>query len=260
MNDLVITNEAKVPVTTSLKVAECFGKEHKNVLRDITVITNTLESQGISQLNFEPSDYVSDRGQTYPMFQMTRKGFMLLVMGFTGSQAMQYKSDFIDAFDAMEKKLMEPAVTTSPADLTRLEILQMAMESEQKAIEFQQKIAEDKPKVDAFDHFMVAEGVQSLTADLKSLGLKPNVTLEWMRSQGYLYKQSNGNIPYANHIDRGLFVVKCITSQNNSGNRFSQSFLTTKGIERFSRLKREGAIPEYCFNDLTKAEPIQNDF
>lgn len=49
-----------------------------------------------SLLNFEERDYTNDRGQTYPMYEMTKDGFSFLVMGYTGSKAANFKVDFIN--------------------------------------------------------------------------------------------------------------------------------------------------------------------
>ncbi|TGT65328.1 hypothetical protein EN802_31980 [bacterium M00.F.Ca.ET.159.01.1.1] len=70
----------------SLAVAERFGKQHKNVLRDIEGIECSEE---FYRLNFEPVEYEDSRGRLQPKFRMTRDGFSLLVMGFNGRRAMQ---------------------------------------------------------------------------------------------------------------------------------------------------------------------------
>lgn len=91
-----------VPATTSLNVAEVFGKRHKNVLRAI----ESMEcSEEFRRLNFEPSTYTNEQGKEQPMYVMTRDGFTILVMGFTGRPAMQYKEAYIKAFNRMEKEL-----------------------------------------------------------------------------------------------------------------------------------------------------------
>jgi anti-repressor protein len=76
--------------TTSRDVAEEFEKEHKVVLK---AIENLECSQDFSRHNFVPSDYINSRGQTYPMFELTRDGFMFLVMGFTGAKAAKVVRD-----------------------------------------------------------------------------------------------------------------------------------------------------------------------
>jgi Rha family phage regulatory protein len=94
---LVIDYQHK-PATTSLLVAERFGKDHKNVLRDIE---NLECSTNFWRLNFELSNYES-RGKSYPMYIMTRDGFTFLVMGFTGLSAANFKEEYIEQFNKME--------------------------------------------------------------------------------------------------------------------------------------------------------------
>lgn len=90
------------PVTTSLNVAEVFGKEHYNVMRDIKSLDVPQE---FNALNFEGITYRDARGRIQSAYNMTRDGFTILVMGFTGKKAMQFKLAYIDAFNAMEAKL-----------------------------------------------------------------------------------------------------------------------------------------------------------
>lgn len=99
-----VTVKADHPVTTSLRVAEIFGKLHKNVLRDIREIIPQV-TEVFGRLNFEPVEYVDDKGESRPMFELTRDGFTLLAMGFTGAEAMAFKQAYIERFNAMEAQL-----------------------------------------------------------------------------------------------------------------------------------------------------------
>jgi Rha family phage regulatory protein len=89
-------------VVTSLDVAETFGKEHKNVLRDIEALGCSEE---FNRLNFEPINYLDARGREQRAYTMTRDGFTLLAMGYTGELAMRFKEAYIKQFNAMEKAL-----------------------------------------------------------------------------------------------------------------------------------------------------------
>ena len=99
--------------TTSLKVAEHFGKQHKDVLRRIEKLIAELRSGSpflanqteFSRRNFAPSDYQNERGKTYYMYMLSHDGFALLAMGFTGKQALEWKVKFLAAFRAMEREL-----------------------------------------------------------------------------------------------------------------------------------------------------------
>ena len=92
----------EVLTTTSKKVAEVFGKEHKRVLQDIRELDCSSE---FSRHNFVPSDYVDERGKTQPCVIMTRDGFVFLVMGYTGEKASRFKEEYINAFNDMEAEL-----------------------------------------------------------------------------------------------------------------------------------------------------------
>lgn len=86
----------------SLYVARAFEKEHKNVLRDI----KSLEcSDEFRLLNFEQSKYVNAQGHQMPCYQMTRDGFVFLVMGYTGKKAAQFKEFYIRRFNEMEAQI-----------------------------------------------------------------------------------------------------------------------------------------------------------
>lgn len=92
------------PVTSSLLVAEKFGKEHKNILKEISSILSSSNKDKASQ-HFFKSKYVDTMNRQKPMYYMDRDGFCFLVMGFTGEKADKWKWDFIDAFNAMEAEL-----------------------------------------------------------------------------------------------------------------------------------------------------------
>lgn len=103
MNDLVILKNDEA-VCSSLDVAERFGKRHNNVLR---VIGGLLKNEQTHKM-FKKSRYVEENnGQSYPMYLMNRDGFSLLVMGFTGQKALEWKIKYINAFNAIEKLLRE---------------------------------------------------------------------------------------------------------------------------------------------------------
>lgn len=121
MNDLIplVTERDGVPVTTSRAVAEQFGKAHKNVLRDIETtveqLSETEEGRAFTERNFAPSVYRDSTGRELPAYLLTRDGFTLLAMGFTGAKAMAFKVAYINAFDRMEALLRGQAGLSSGA-------------------------------------------------------------------------------------------------------------------------------------------------
>jgi len=99
MKDLVIMHDQQL-VTTSLKVAEIFEKEHRVVMKSIRNLT--AQNYAVKKMFVEDS-YLNSRNQQQPMYYMNRDGFTLLAMGFTGSKAMEFKLKYIEAFNKMEK-------------------------------------------------------------------------------------------------------------------------------------------------------------
>lgn len=95
------------PVTTSLKIAELFGKEHKHVIRDIREKILPNVSDDFNQSNFGLVDYRDGKGQYRPMYYLTRDGFTMVAMGYTGPKAMQFKEAYINEFNKMEAMLQK---------------------------------------------------------------------------------------------------------------------------------------------------------
>lgn len=95
------------PCVTSLDVAETFGKEHRNVMRDINKLNCSPE---FNALNFERIKYVDSRGRNQDAYVMTRDGFTLLVMGYNGKLAMKFKEAYIKQFNAMESVLRKKLI------------------------------------------------------------------------------------------------------------------------------------------------------
>lgn len=92
-------------LTTSREIADYFGKPHANVLRDIRntleQLDQTPEGREFSQINFDLAEYRDEQGKPRPAYVLTRDGFTLLAMGFTGARAMQFKVAYINAFNRM---------------------------------------------------------------------------------------------------------------------------------------------------------------
>lgn len=105
--DELIEVENGQPVTTSLKVAEIFGKQHYHVLRDIQdkLLPNVSDTFGLS--NFGLSSYVNEQNKHQPMYYITRDGFTMLAMGYTGPKAMQFKEMYINEFNKMAAMLQK---------------------------------------------------------------------------------------------------------------------------------------------------------
>ena len=101
MNLVVIRDNRAT--TSSLTVAEYFEKRHDDVLKSIRSLLSDLPQDGLR--NFAESSYQNEQNKTQPMFEMSRDGFSLLAMGFTGKKALEWKVKFLKAFNQMEGSL-----------------------------------------------------------------------------------------------------------------------------------------------------------
>ena len=107
MHELVTVRDG-TPTTTSRIIAETFSKRHDNVVRDIQKIIRDIDVD-FGLLNFEDTSYIDSWNREQTEYILTKDGFILLVMGYTGSKAMQYKIAYINAFNKMEAALKLPA-------------------------------------------------------------------------------------------------------------------------------------------------------
>lgn len=101
MNELVKIKNNQV-VVSSRQVAEKFGKLHKDVLENIREI---IKAENSALTFYQENTYKAGTGKNYPEYLMNRDGFSLLVMGFTGKDALHWKMKYIAAFNEMEAKL-----------------------------------------------------------------------------------------------------------------------------------------------------------
>ncbi|EFK4280040.1 Rha family transcriptional regulator [Escherichia coli] len=91
-------------VTTSRIIAKYFGKRHGDVLRKIEQVKADC-SREFSQRNFASADYIDEQGKVRPMYSLTKDGWIMVVMGFTGKAAAAIKESYIAAFNWMAEQL-----------------------------------------------------------------------------------------------------------------------------------------------------------
>ena len=233
--ELVTLNDNDVPTTTSLKVAEAFGKRHDHVMDTMKLIVHTLKSNNLNAPNFRAVKYTDKKGELRPMYEMDRNAYTQLVGSFTGEKATIFRKRYADAFDAMEKKLMEVEAPFNIPE-TYAEALSLAADQAYQ-------LGLQAPKVEAYDDFLTLDGLKSYTDGFKSIGLHPRLMIDWLREiKGHLCKAKGINLPKQRLLEQGLFKVRIVVSQE-SETYASQGFLTEKGLDYYASMKRKGEIP-----------------
>lgn len=118
-NQLInIANNDGVLTVGSVEVARHFEKQHKYVLQTI----HDLAAENSAAKNMFIESTYENRGKQYPQYLITRDGFSLLVMGFTGKKALEWKLKYIEAFNKMETALKQAIPTLDVAKAKELKI------------------------------------------------------------------------------------------------------------------------------------------
>ena len=134
--DVVIKKIDGELVVTSRQIAEDFDKRHADVIEKIEELIKTENSV---MTMFIETSYKAGTGKSYKEYLITRDGFSLLVMGFTGLKALQWKLKYIEAFNKMEQALKEPQKQLTPIEMMELQF-KILKEQGQKLDEVEEKV------------------------------------------------------------------------------------------------------------------------
>lgn len=217
MNNLVFKGQNNQVLTNSLLVAEKFGKKHYHVMDSIRNLLNSHEKSG---QYFVLDTYVDNSGKENPMYVMNRDGFTLLVMGFTGEKALQFKMDYIEAFNKMEQTIHFGGFSVPS---TFREALILAAKQQEQIEEQQKKIEQDAPKVLFADAVSTSQRsclVSELAKIIQQNGVNigQNRLFQWLRDNGYLCaKGQYYNQPTQRSMEMGLFEIKQTTINKPDG-------------------------------------------
>lgn len=209
MDEIILKEENGQVLASSRDVAEKFGKQHNSVLKTIYGENrkgehiNGLADEILASGNpltkyFIESEY-ENRGKKYKECLMTRDGFSLVVMGFTGNNAIEWKLKYIDAFNKMEEELRKQSSKALPT--TYKEALLQLLEQ----VEKNEKLEEERkillPKADYHDEVLKKDGLITTTVVAKDLGFKSAAKLnQIMFLNNIIFKNKSGTwCPYADY-------------------------------------------------------------
>lgn len=229
MNELVFRSDKGNPVTTSLLVAEKFGKQHIHVLRDIDSLKKDVSNFG---LMFFESTYSDSYGRPQRMYIMNRDGFTLLAMGFTGKKAMNFKLEYIQQFNQMERQLKELTSSNFQIPQNFADALRLAASKVDENEKLQLKIEQQAPAV-LFTASVEGAKTNILIGDLAKMICQAGVDIgqnrlyEWLVENDYLIcrkrwskkheKYFNDYMPTQKAADLKVFHVKPTTVSTSTG-------------------------------------------
>lgn len=244
MRDLVFQGKNNQVLTSSLLVAEKFGKRHAEVLDAVrelmakteksTFVENQKLNKMFALIEQEIPMPVGGGVKKVPAYVMNRDGFTLLVMGFTGKKALQFKLDYIEAFNKMESAIksggfhipssFKEALLLAAHQQEQIECQQKQIETEkQSRVEAEAKVKESAPAV-AFTKAIQSANSSCLIGELAKLITQNGYAIgekrlfAYMRENGYLGKHGERyNIPNQQYIEQGLFELKKGVRSGNGG-------------------------------------------
>lgn len=265
MNEIVCRGESNQPLTNSKLVAEVFGKEHRNVVRDIKNLIEGGVLKNEQTPMFEETTYINEQNkQSYPMFIMNQDGFTLLAMGFNGKKAMEFKLKYIEAFNAMKRQIEQSNPSVPQNYLEALKSLvkseeekqQLALENkkQQKQIltiskenmELGNKITDMLPKVSYYDKILQSNATMTITQIAQDYGMsaiKMNKELESMRIQ---HKMRGQWILFAQFLKGGYVhsrAVDIVRSDGSHDVKYNTEWTTKERIFLYEALKAKGILP-----------------
>lgn len=246
MTNLVLNDNGSA-VTNSLLVAEKFGKEHRTVLRAIRNLISTTQNCAVRNM-FAESNYLNDQNKQQPMYIMNRDGFTLLVMGFNGKKALDFKVQFIEAFNRMEEAIKNSSYQI-PGRFS--EALRLVADHMDKVEHLESKLIEAEPLIELGKRLKTSNHcirISHLARLLNQNGVDIGEVrlFAWMRENGYLHSTGEDyNAPTQKALDLKILIStpgKKAQTRNGREIVYHVTEVTPKGVEYF--LKKFHLIKE----------------
>ena len=255
--ELVFMGESGQAITNSLLVAKKFGKDHKHVLESIRKLM-TAENSAVLHM-FEESTYINEQNKTQPMYLMNRDGFTLLAMGFTGTKAMEFKIDYINAFNKMESKIKKSIAVlpdfTDPAEAAMAwakeyrEKKVLAIENkklEEENIQLAAENQELKHDKNYLDLIMRSKALLTISQIAQDYGMSGKALNKKLADMGIQYSINGQWILYAKYKDCGYVSSRSIDITRADGR--PDVVLHTEWTQAgrkflYEELKKQGIIP-----------------
>lgn len=242
-NPVVFAKDGEV-FANSRDVAAFFDKRHHHVLDAIDGLLKQEPSLRLTSFRETVVDRPNPSGGT-PIqsraFEMTRDGFTLLAMGFTGSKALKWKLRYIEAFNALEAECRRIAHSGPMIDLNDPGALRgLLLTYSEKALALEKQVRELLPSQEALQRIAEADGSLCITDAAKALQMRPKDLFDWLRQNGWIYRRPGAghDLGYQSKTASGLLEHKITTVLRADGSEkvTEQVRVTAKGLTKLAAL------------------------
>lgn len=224
------------PTMSSREIAELTGKRHDHVMRDIRVML--VELHGEEGLPRFGGSYLSEQNKEMPCFNLPRREVEILVTGYS----IPLRAKVIDRLHELEAQAA--GHTLNPANLSRLQLIEIAMQAEQERIALEHQVVELQPQADALKRISGAEGSLNITESAKALGARPRKFFQSLHAWSWIYRRPGGKqwLGYQDKIQSGLLdhMVRTIQMPDGSDKIVEQVVITPKGLTKLAGLLNNG--------------------
>lgn len=207
-------------------------------MRDIRAMLVELHGE-VGVLSFEHTYINQQNNQHYPEFRLPKRETLILVSGYS----VQLRAKIIDRWQELETK-QAPAL--NPANLSRLQLIEMAMQAEQERMALESKVVEMTPAVQAYDRIAKSDGSFCLLDTAKTLQVRPKDFMNWMQANSWIYKRAGCAhwLGYQEKVQAGYLEHKTTTVTRGDGSEkiVEQVRVTAKGLTRLARLFAKGDV------------------
>ena len=227
MHDLM-----NAPLTmTSREVADLTGKRHDHVLRDARKMLAELHGEG-GLPSFGATLIDPQNGQEYPVLRLPKRETLILVSGYSVTM----RARIIDRWQELEAA---PPQALNPAALSRMQLIELAMQAEQERLALEHKVEKLAPKAEALDRFATfAEGSMCISNAAKALQQQPKAFFRWLQEHQWIFRRPGGSgwLAYQSRIQVGYLEHKVTTVERGDGSEkvVEQVLVTAKGLAKLS--------------------------
>lgn len=224
---------SEVLTMTSREIAELCEKRHDNVMADCRKLADFYAQTYSPEKSGEfvkSTTYTDSTGRGLPCFELNKQACLDLVTGYS-----------LPHRHAVNRRWRElEAEKAQPKELSRLEILKLAMESEQARIEAEKMLSLAAPKAEALDRIAQADGDMCITLAAKHIGMPPRKLMAWLEQNRWVYRRAGVGKPaaYQDRIQSGHLTHKVTTLPRDDGSEkvVAQVIVTAKGLAKLAEV------------------------
>jgi len=228
---------------TSREIAELTEKRHDNVKR---TIESCAERGAISLPQIEEVKIQRERREeTVGVYKLDKRSSLIVVAQLSP----EFTARIVDRWQELEAK----ATSFDPSSLSRIDILKMAIDSEEgrlQAVAQVQKletvVATQAPKVEALERIATSDGSLCLTDAAKTLQIQPRKFTQLLQEKGWIYRRPMGAgwLAYQERIQQGLMEHKVTVGEKGDGTEWTatQPRITPKGLTKLAQAMGGGLL------------------